>query len=322
MNRRSLLCVAAALLLGPVASMAARGQSFPARPVALVNPYAAGGGADIVARSVARELSQEWGQPVIVENRPGAGTTIAAAYVARAKPDGYTLLLSTTQHAIAPAIFKSLPYDYLTSFSPIAILSDSPFFLVVRPERGINSTDDLVAELKKRGGAINFASSGPGSLPHLAGALLNQLTGAGATHIPYQGTAPALTALMGGQVDYLFADTSALPIIQGGKAKAVAVSSAARSPVLPSVPSVQERIPGFQLTVWTALEAPAGTPQPVVDRIHDSVYRALGSPALTRLFAETSRQVVKLTPAQFAEYKQAEVQKYEKLAREAGLKVE
>jgi tripartite-type tricarboxylate transporter receptor subunit TctC len=323
MITRAILRAAAALsmvcaMTGPALSQA----PFPSRTVTIVNPYPAGGGADIVARAVAKELSQEWGQPVVVENRPGAGTTIAAAYVARAPADGHTLLLSTTQHAIAPAIFKSLPYDYLSAFAPIAILSDSPFFLVVRPERGLNSVDDVVRELRQKGGAMNFSSSGPGSLPHLAGAFLNQLTGASATHVPFAGTAPALTALLGGQVDFLFADTSALPSIQAGKAKALATTSAGRSPVLPAVPAVRESIAGFEMTVWTALEAPAGTPPAVINRIHESVYRALALPSMVRMFAENSRQVVQLKPAQFQAFKQAEVQKYAKLARDAGLKVE
>jgi tripartite-type tricarboxylate transporter receptor subunit TctC len=275
-----------------------------------------------VARAVAKELSQEWQQPVLVENRPGAGTTIAAAHVARAPADGYTLLLSTSQHAIAPAIFKNLTYNYVSSLSPIAILSDSPFFLVVRPDRGINSVEQLIAELKKSGSSMNFGSSGPGSLPHLAGAFLNQLTGAKAAHVPYAGTAPALTGLLGGQVDFLFADTSALPNIQAGKIKALAVTSSARSPVLPALPALRESIPGFELTVWTALEAPAGTPQAIIERIHESVYRALRTPAITKVFAENSRQVVTVSPAEFAAFKAAEVRKYEKLAREAGLKVE
>ncbi len=323
MTRRRLLKAAAAAAISGAAALGAHAQApFPNRPVTIVNPYPAGGGADSVARAVARELSQEWGQPVVVENRPGAGTTIAAAHVARAPADGYTLLLSTTQHAIAPAVFKSLSYDYLTAFAPIAILSDSPFFLIVRPDRGLNSVEDVVKELKQKGNSLNFASSGPGSLPHLAGAFMNQLTGANATHVPFAGTAPALTALLGGQVDYLFADTSALPNIQGGKAKALAVTSAGRSPVLPAVPAVRETIPGFEMTVWTALGAPAGTPPAVINRIHESVYRVLASPGMVRMFAENSRQVVKLQPAQFAAYKQAEVQKYMRLAREAGLKAE
>ena len=297
-------------------------QAFPARPVTIVNPYPAGGGADNAARLLAKELSEEWKQPVLVENKPGAGTTIAAAFVARAPADGYTLLLSSTQHAIAPAVFKRLPYNYLTSLTPIAIVTDSPFFLVVRPDRGINSVNELVAELKKSGSTMNYGSSGPASLPHLAGALLNQLTDAKAAHIPYAGTAPALTGLLGGQVDYMFADNSVIPNIQAGKVKAIAVSSAGRSPVFPNVPSMNEAIGNFELTVWTGLEAPEGTPPSVVAKINEAVYRALKLPAMVKAYADSSRQVVTVTPPQFAEFKSAEVQKYQRIAKEADLKAE
>lgn len=297
-------------------------QSFPARPVVLVNPYPAGGGADITARALAKELADEWGQPVVVENRPGAGTTIAAAYVARASPDGYTLLLSGTQHAIASAIFSGLNYDYLTSFSPIAILSETPFFLVVRPESGIATVGDLMARLRREGNSMNYASSGPGSLPHLAGASLNMAAGSSAAHIPFSGTAPALVALLGGQVDFFFSDTSGLPNMKAGKVKAIATTASRRSPVLPNVPAMTETIKDFDMTGWTALEAPVGTPAAVIDRIHASVYRALRSPAMVRLFAETSRQIVEVSPAEFARFKQAEVLKYQRLTRAAKLKVE
>jgi tripartite-type tricarboxylate transporter receptor subunit TctC len=297
-------------------------QAYPARSVTLINPYPPGGGADIVARALAKELAEQWKQPVLVDNKPGAGTTIGAAFVARAPADGYTLLLSTTQHAVAPALFKSLSYDFLTSLAPIAVVSDSPFFLVVHPDKGINSVADLIARLKSTGSSMNFGSSGPGSLPHLAGAFMNQLTGAQASHIPYSGTAPALTAVLGGQVDYLFADTSALPQVAAGKAKALAVTSAARTSVLPSLPALSEQLPGFALTVWTALEAPAGTPRPVIDQLNAAVYKALATPGLRKQFAENARQVVTFTPEQFAAFKAAEVQKYQKLAREAGLRAE
>jgi len=300
----------------------AHAQAYPARAVTLINPYPPGGGADIVARAIAKELGEQWKQPVLVDNKPGAGTTIAAAYVARAPADGYTLLLSTTQHAVAPALFKSLSYDFLTSLAPIAIVSDSPFFLVVHPDKGASSVSDLLGKLKQSGASMNFASSGPGSLPHLAGAYLNQFTNATATHVPYSGTAPATTALLGGQVDYLFADTSVLPHIGAGKARALAATSPARTPVLPNVPALSESLPGFALTVWTALEAPAGTPRPVLEQINAAVYKALATPALARQFTDNARTVVKFTPEQFAAYKAQEVQKYQKLAREAGLKAE
>jgi tripartite-type tricarboxylate transporter receptor subunit TctC len=297
-------------------------QAYPSRAVTLINPYPPGGGADVLARALARELTETWRQPVIIESKPGGGTTIAAAFVARANPDGYTLLLSTSQHAIAPALFKNLSYDIVTHLTSIALASESPLFLVVRPDRGINSMGDLIAKLKQNSAAMNYSSSGLASLPHLAGAFLNQMTGATATHIPFTGLAPALTALLGGQVDYLFADTSAVPQINAGKVRALAVSSPTRLPSFPDLPTMNETLPGFQFTVWTGLDAPAGTPRAVIDQVHDAVQRALASPAMKKLYLDTARTPSTLSPDQFAAFKAGEVQKYQKLSREAGIKAE
>ena len=310
-----LLCVMA--FSGP-----SQAQSYPTRAVTLVNPYPPGGGADIVARALARELFEIWRQPVIVENKPGAGTTIAAGFVARAPADGYTLLLSTSQHAIAPALFKNLAYDIVTDLSSIVVVSESPMFLVVRPDRGIHTMADLIARLKQSSASMNYSSSGIAGLPHLAGAFLNQMTGTHATHVPYAGTAPALTALLGGHVDLLFADTSAVPQIKGGKVRALAVTSTARLPSFPDLPTVSETLPGFQFTVWTGLDAPQGTPRPVIDRIHATVQAALATPAMQKLFADTSRTTSSFSPDQFSAFKAAEVKKYQALVRDAGIKAE
>ncbi len=312
----------AALLLCALFTHAALAQAWPARTVTLINPYPPGGGADVVARALARELGEIWKQPVIVESKPGAGTTISAAFVARAAPDGYTLLLSTSQHAIAPALFRNLSYDIVANLTSISVVSESPMFLVVRPDRGINSLADLVARLKQNSAAMNYSSSGPAGLPHLAGAFLNQMTGSTAAHIPFSGTAPALTALLGGQVDFLFADTSAVPQITAGKVRALAVTSTARLTALPEVPTMAETLPGFQFTVWTGLDAPTGTPRAVIDQVYEAVQKALATPAMKKMFAETSRTASAITPDQFAAFKAAEVQKYQKLAREAGIKAE
>ena len=313
----SLLSLCAWLV--PICAMA---QAYPSRPVTLINPYPPGGGADMLARALARELSETWRQPVIIESKPGGGTTIAAAFVARANPDGYTLLLSTSQHAIAPALFKNLSYDIVTHLTSIALASESPLFLVVRPDRGINSMGDLIAKLKQNSAAMNYSSSGLASLPHLAGAFLNQMSGATATHIPFTGLAPALTALLGGQVDYLFADTSAVPQINAGKVRALAVSSPTRLPSFPDLPTMNETLPGFQFTVWTGLDAPAGTPRAVIDQVHEAVQKALASPAMKKLYLDTARTPSTLSPDQFAAFKAGEVQKYQKLSREAGIKAE
>jgi tripartite-type tricarboxylate transporter receptor subunit TctC len=306
-------------LLEPISAMA---QGYPSRAVTLINPYPPGGGADVLARALARELTEIWRQPVIIESKPGGGTTIAAAFVARANSDGYTLLLSTSQHAIAPALFKNLSYDIVTHLTSIALASESPLFLVVRPDRGINSMGDLMAKLKQNSAAMNYSSSGLASLPHLAGAFLNQMTGSSATHIPFTGLAPALTALLGGQVDYLFADTSAVPHINAGKVRALAVSSPTRLPSFPDLPTLGESLPGFQFTVWTGLDAPTGTPRAVIDQVHDAVQKALASPAMKKLYLDTSRTPSVLSPDQFAAFKAGEVQKYQKLSREAGIKAE
>jgi len=310
-------------LLAPLAlAAAANAQTFPSRAVTLINPYPPGGGADVVARALARELFEIWRQPVLVESKPGAGTTIAAGFVARAPADGYTLLLSTSQHAIAPALFRNLPYDIVTDLQSIAVVSESPLFLVVRPDRGIQTLADLIARLKESSASMNYSSSGIAGLPHLAGEFLNQMTATQATHVPFAGTSPALTALLGGHVDHLFADTSAVGQIRAGKVRALAVTSISRLPAFPDLPTIAETLPGFQFTVWTGLDAPTGTPRAAIDQIHGAVQKALATPAMTKLFADTSRTASSISPDQFAAFKAAEVRKYQDLVRRAGIKAE
>ena len=268
---------------------------------------------------VATQLSQEWGQPVLIENRPGAGTTLAAAHVAKAKPDGYTLLLSSSQHAIAPLLFKSLPYDYLSQLSPIATLSFSAFMLVTPSTSELQTVAQLMDALRKRGDRMNFASSGQASLPHLSGVMLNQATSAKATHVPYAGTSPATQAVIGGTVDFLFADNSVLPLIQSGKVKALAITSDKRSERFPNIPTLSETLPGFEVTVWTGLEAPAGTPRSVIDRIHASILSVMKQPGVVKFFNDTSRDMKILGPEEFARFKEAEVKGFAQLVQKAQL---
>ena len=309
----------ALLAVGCLFGFALHAQTFPSRAVTIVNPYPAGGGADNLIRTVATQLSQEWGQPVLIENRPGAGTTLAAAHVAKAKPDGYTLLLSSSQHAIAPLLFKSLPYDYLSQLSPIATLSFSPFMLVTPSTSELQTVTQLMDALRKRGDRMNFASSGQASLPHLSGVMLNQATGAKATHVPYAGTSPATQAVIGGTVDFLFADNSVLPLIQSGKVKALAITSDKRSERFPNIPTLSETLPGFEVTVWTGLEAPAGTPRSVIDRIHASILSVMKQPGVVKFFNDTSRDMKILGPEEFARFKEAEVKGFAQLVQKAQL---
>lgn len=312
--------------LGMVAAVSlstlAAAQTYPSKPITLICPYPVGGGGDMLVRSLAQELSTELNQSVIVDNKPGAGTTISAGYVARAQPDGYTLLMSTSQHAIAPALFKNLPYNYLTGLQPVSIFGDTPFILITRPGLKIDNLPQLVALIKEKGATMNFGSSGPGGLPHLAGVMLNKATGAKVTHVPFSGTAPAFAALLGDQIDFLFGDTSVLPSVQAGKVKAIAVTSEKRMATLPNVPAMNESIPGFAMSSWVGIEAPVGTPRAVIDKINAAMQKVQKAPGHVQRFSNIAAQPLWNTPEQFGAFKAAEVQKYDQLVREFGVKLE
>lgn len=311
------LCMAlAALLLTPPLFA----QDFPNRRVTIVQPYPPGGGGDAAARILAQELSEQWKQPVVVEPRPGAGTTISASYVAGQPADGYTLLMSTTQLVSAEVLVKDLKYNYLKSFAPISLFGESPFILIVRPGLAAASVADLVAAAKSR--SMNYGSSGIAGIPHLAGAWLNKAYGLASVHVPYQGTAPAFTALAGDQIDYLFGDVSVVPHVTAGKVRALAVTGAKPMPMLPNVPVMSSLIPDFVLTIWIALEAPAGTPREVIEKINAAVKRASTAPGLVQRYEAAGREPRWITPEQFAAFKQEEVRKYARLVTDVGAKPE
>ena len=309
-------------VLMAVAGAAWSQQSYPAKPVTLINPYPAGGGLDVMARIVTSELSALWKQPVIIDARPGAGATISATHVSRAAPDGYTLLLSTTQHAVAPALYKNLTYDYLTSLEPITNLAESTFVLVTRPDLKVDNVKQLMALMKEKGSAMNWASSGPASLPHLGGAWLNLVAGTNGTHVPFQGMAPAIPAVLAGTVDYLFADVSSVPQVRAGKLKGIAVTTEKRTAALPNVPTVAETVPGFVLSVWVGLEAPAGTPRAVVDRINSSVREVLKMDAVVKRMADLASEPKWTTVEDFGAFRKSEVEKYGRLVKQTGARLE
>lgn len=319
-NFKMHLGLTAALLIGVCITQVARAQEYPSRRVTIVQPYPPGGGGDSAARLLAQELSDIWRQPVIVEPRPGAGTTISAAYVTGTPADGYTLLMSTTQLASAGSLFKELKYDFARDFVPISVFGESPFILVTRPGLKTGSLQELVAAAKAR--SLNYGSSGIAGIPHLAGAWWNKAHGLGGVHIPFQGTAPAFTALLGDQIDYLFGDVSVVPHVQAGKVKALAVTGAKRMAVLPDVPAMSESIPDFALTIWIALEAPAGTPRDVVEKINAAVRRATSAPRLMQAYATAGREPRWTSTSEFAAFKLAEIRKYSALISDIGVKPE
>jgi tripartite-type tricarboxylate transporter receptor subunit TctC len=297
-------------------------QAYPAKPVHVIISFPPGSSTDIVGRIVTQKLSEYWGQPVPTENRGGAGGTIAAAAVAKAAPDGYTLLIDSSAHSVSPAIYAKLPYDTLKDFVDIAPLAGQPNVLVALPGSKTKSVADLVTDAKANPGKINFASAGIGSGTHLNLEKFKLVTGADVTHIPYKGTQEVITDLLGGRVDYYFAPISAaLSNIREGKLRAVAVSSAKRSGSLPEVPTVAESgVPGFEFTLWFGVWGPAGMPADVVDRISKDVNRALADPGVRERLAKLGNDAMIMTPVQFSQFVRREVEDYARVTKAAGIK--
>ncbi len=307
-----------------VSSGTALAQSFPNKAVRMVVPFPAGGSTDIVGRTVAQKLSEMWGQPVVVDNRPGGGTTIGTDAVAKAPADGYTLLVTPAPFTINPSLLAKLPYDALTDFAPITLINTTPLVLVVNPGVPAKSVKELIALAKARPGKLNFGSSTIGGSNHLAGELFNAMAGVQLVHIPYKGNAPALIDLVGGHIDLIFNGvTSALPLIKGGKLRALAVTSLQRSSALPEMPTLDETaLKGFEAVAWNGLSAPAHTPRDVIARINADVIRIVSLPELKeRLKAEGSDPVGN-TPEQYAAFLRAEVAKWAKVIKFAGVKAE
>jgi len=297
-RRPAALLAAAALLMG-VSSLAqaqtSPAQDYPNRAVTLVVPYPAGGGLDALARMLGQKLAERLGKPVVIENRTGAGTVIGAASVAKATPDGYTIMLGTsTPFAITATLNKSLPYDPAKDFAPIALVSNAPFLLLVHPSQPVHSVADLIALAKAKPGQLSYGSAGPGSPQNLSFELLKTLTGINIVHVPYRGDGPALTDLVAGHIPTMFGEpTPILPLLKDGKVRALGVSSASRLPIAPDVPTIAEAgVPGFDLTSWQMIVAPAGTPQEIVDKLHVEVKKVLDLPEVKAEFARTARITV------------------------------
>ncbi len=318
---------ARALTAGVIAFAAAAGpalaDSFPSKPVKIVVGFPPGGINDIVARVVGQKLGDALGQPVIIENRAGAGGTIGADSVAKAKPDGYTLLLGSVSNvAMAPSQYKSLPYDSLKDFAPVALLAAAPNILVVHPSFPVNSVKDLIALAKRQPGKISYASAGNGTSNHLTVELLKVLADVDLVHVPYKGDSPAVADVLGGQVPMVFPTLPvALPHIKSGKLRAIAVSSASRTSLAPGVPTVAESggLADFEVSVWVGILAPAGTPKEIVDRLSSELTRIVQAPEVRDKLNSLGAEPAPKDSAQFAAYIAAETAKWSKVAKAAKI---
>ena len=313
-----------------VIALPAQAQSWPSKPVRIVVPFPPGGTTDIVARSLGAELQKMWQQPVIVENRPGAGGNIGAEAVAKSTPDGYTLLMGTVgTHAINQALFTQsgtkMPFDPVRDFVPVTLAASVPNVMIVNPKLPVTTVTEFIAYAKARPGQLNMASSGNGTSIHLTGELFKTVTGIYMVHFPYRGSAPAITDMLSGNMNVMFDNLpSALPHIKAGKLRALAVTSRTRSPALPDVPTIEEAagLKGFDASSWFGLFAPAGTPAVIVDKVQADVAKALAVPEVRERFVSQGAQPGGNTSAQFAAFIRAETDKWTRVVKFSNAKVD
>src|SRR5258706_10167778 len=297
---------------------------YPSKPIRIIVPYPPGGFNDTLARTLGQKLTEKWGQPVIVDNRPGGGTTIGTNLAAKSAPDGDTLLIVSFAFAVNPALFASLPYDTAKDFSPILLAASTPNLLVVNPGLAVKSVKELIALAKSKPGKLNYASAGNGSSNHLTTELFKSLTGVDVVHIPYKGSAPAVTDLIGGQVDMMFDNLpNVLPQGKAGKLRALAVSSKERSPFLKDLSTVAEAgVPGLDVSVWFGVVAPAGTPQPVIAKLNAEINGILKLPEIRQSFNSQGVATAGGTPAEFAAFIAAQTTTWAKVVKDSGAKAE
>jgi tripartite-type tricarboxylate transporter receptor subunit TctC len=325
---RSILRLALPLLFAAaavVAMPAARAQGAgTAKPMHIVVTFTPGGAPDILARLIGDRLSAAWNQPVLIDNKPGAGGNTGADSVAKAPPDGLTIVVGTVgTHAINGALYSKMPYDMVKDFAPITLLATTPNLLVVHNDVPAKTLAEFIA-LGKKEGKMTFASAGSGTSIHVSGELFKTMTGIDMTHVPYKGRASAIPDLLGGRVTMMFDNMpSSLPLVKEGKLRALGVTSLKRSPAAPEIPTIAEQgLPGFEAVSWFALFAPAGTPRPVIDRLQGEVKKILAAPEVAKKLAEIGLDVVGSTPDELAAYQRAEIAKWAKVVKESGAKVE
>jgi tripartite-type tricarboxylate transporter receptor subunit TctC len=303
---------------------AAHSQTYPSKPIRWIVPFPPGGSTDILARVVGQKLTEAWGQPVVIENRGGAGGTLGAAEAAKAAPDGYTLLMGAIHHTIATSVYPKLPYDFIKDFAPITVVANVPNVLVVNPSVPANNAKELIAYAKANPGKLSYGSAGTGTAHHLIGEQFNLLAGVDIVHVPYKGSAPAIADLMGGQVQVMY-DTiaSALPHIKAGKLRALAVAPGKRSAALPDIPTLSEAaLPGFDVTTWFGALAPAKTPPEIVAKLNKEMVDILKMPDVAKRLADVGAEPVGNTPEQMTAQIRRETEEFGKIVKQAKITVQ
>jgi tripartite-type tricarboxylate transporter receptor subunit TctC len=321
--RRRFLHLTTSAAAMPAVSRIAKADTYPSRPVRLIVFYAAGGGNDIIARLMGQWLSERLGQSFVVENRPGGGGNLGTEYVVRAAADGYTLLLSSSANVVNTSLYDKLDFDFVRDIAPVASISYEPNIMVVNPSVPAKTVPEFIAYAKANPGTINFASAGIGSSQHMSGEMFKMMAGIDMTHVPFRGTAPALTSLLGGQVQVMFASMpAALPYIRADKLRALGVTIAKRSDVLPDVPSVSEFLPGFDAAVYYGIGAPKNTPPEIVDRLNKEINAGLADPQFKARLVELGSMVLPGSPADFGKFIANETDKWAKVVKFAHIKAE
>ncbi len=322
--RRSLLVLAAGmagLSLVPLAALAQ--AAYPSAPIRVIVPTTPGGASDIMMRQLAQKMSESMKTPVVVDNKPGAGNVIGSDLVAKAAPDGYTILLTYTDHVFNPFLHANMPYDTVKDFAPIGLIGSVPLLLVTNPSVPAKSAAELIALAKAQPGKLNFASAGSGSSLHLAGELFKSMAKIDVAHIPYKGTTPGFVDLIGGQVQFMFpTSVSAWNHVQNGKLRALAITSAQRSPYLPNIPTVAESgLPGYEASIWYGMLAPAGTPPAIVARLNAELRKAMDQPDVKAKLAEQNFSLTPSTPEEFGRKINTDLDRWGKLIKEANVKL-
>jgi tripartite-type tricarboxylate transporter receptor subunit TctC len=301
-------------------------QPYPTRTIKIVATFAPGGASDILGRIIGQKLQESWGQPVIVENRAGAGGIVGTEYVAKSAADGYTLVVGYIgTHAVNPSLYSKLSYDAVNDFAPVAFLASIPSALVVHPSVPAKTLPELIALAKSRPGQLNYGSGGIGTAPHLAGELFKTMTGVDMVHVPYKGSGPAVTDLLSGQISLMFNTMiQTVPYVKEGNVRALAVTSATRSPTLPDLPTVAEAgVPGYEMVGWFGILAPAGTPKEIVGKLNTEIVKILNMADVKKRLSDLGAEPTNIvTPEQFGEYIKAEIAKWRTVVEHSGMRVE